>query len=144
MNSTTTTPAPASSPAPGFTASRTRLWTGRAFSTLAVLFLAMDGAMKLIRPPAVVQGTLDLGYPEAAITGIGVALLASTLLYAVSRTSLLGAILLTGYLGGAVATHVRVANPWMSHTLFPVYIAILIWGGLCLRHPRLAALCLGR
>jgi hypothetical protein len=116
----------------------------RALSTLPVLFLALDGVIKLIKPEVVVQTTVQLGYPETTITGIGVALLVSTLLYVMPRTSLLGAILLTGYLGGAVATHVRVGNPWMTHTLFPVYVALLIWGGLCLRHPRIAALCLGR
>ncbi len=144
MNSTTSSPAAVSAPAIGSTASRARLWTGRVLSTLAVLFLAMDGVMKLIKPDMVVRGTVELGYPESTITGIGLALLVSTVLHVIPRTALLGAILLTGYLGGAVATHVRVGHPWMSHTLFPIYVALLIWGGLCLRHPRLAALCLGR
>lgn len=144
MTSTTIPAATASEPSSTATVSRARLWTGRVLSTLAVLFLAMDGVMKLIKPDVVVQGTVVLGFPESTITGTGIALLACVLIYVIPRTTLLGAILLTGYLGGAVATHVRVGNPWMSHILFPGYVALLIWGGLCLRQPRLLALCLGR
>jgi DoxX-like protein len=106
-------------------------------STLAALFLIMDGVMKLMKPAFVVQATVQLGYPESVIIGLGIVLLACTVLYLIPRTAVLGAILLTGYLGGAVATHVRIGDPLFSHTLFPVYLAVLLWGGLCLRDPRL-------
>ena len=105
-------------------------------TSVAVLFLAMDGIMKLIKPAPVVKATMELGYPETVIIGLGIALLAGVLLYVFPRTAILGAILLTGYLGGAVATHVRVGNPMLSHSLFPVYVGILIWGGLVLREKR--------
>ncbi|HET7321605.1 MAG TPA: DoxX family protein [Longimicrobiaceae bacterium] len=116
------------------------LWTGRVLSALAILFLLMDAVMKLVKPAAVVEGTLQLGYPESSIVGIGIVLLISTLLYAMPRTAVLGALLLTGYLGGAVATHVRVADPLFTHVLFPTYLAAFIWGGLYLREPRLRLL----
>ena len=119
--------------------SKGRLWTGRVMSTLAALFLLMDGVMKLVKPAFVVEATIQLGYPESVIIGLGIVLLACTILYLIPRTAVLGAILLTGYLGGAVATHVRVGDPLLSHTLFPVYVAVLVWGGLFLRDPRLRA-----
>lgn len=120
--------------------SKGRLWTGGVISTLAALFLIMDGVMKLMKPAFVVQATVQLGYPESVISGLGIVLLACTVLYLIPRTAVLGAILLTGYLGGAVATHVRIGDPLFSHTLFPVYLAVLLWGGLCLRDPRLRTL----
>ena len=91
-------------------------------------------------PKPVVDGTLELGYPASVIFGLGVVLLVSTVLYVIPRTAVLGAILLTGYLGGAVATHVRVGNPLFSHVLFPTYLGALIWGGLWLRDRRVRAL----
>jgi hypothetical protein len=120
--------------------SKGRLWTGRVMTTLPVLFLLMDSVMKLLKPEPVVKATVQLGYPESVILGLGIVLLVCVTLYAIPRTSVLGAILLTGYLGGAVATHVRVGDPLFSHTLFPVYIALLVWGGLYLRDRRLRAL----
>jgi hypothetical protein len=117
--------------------SKKAIITGWILSGLAILFLLMDSIMKLIKPKEVVQGTLDLGYPESTITGIGVTLLISTIIYAVPRFSFFGAILLTGYLGGAIASHVRLQNPLFTHTLFPVYLALLIWIGLYLRDIRL-------
>ena len=120
--------------------SRTALLTGRVLSSLVVLLFAADGAAKLFRPQPVVEGTLELGYPESCIVPLGIVLLACTLLYALPRTTVLGAVLLTGYLGGAVATHVRVGSPWFSHTLFPVYFGVLIWLGIWLRQPRLRSL----
>jgi len=111
------------------------IWLGRILSTLAALFLAVDGAMKLVQPPVVVQATLQLGYAESAILGIGVTLLVCTLLYVVPRTSNLGAVLLTGYLGGAVASNVRSAMPTFN-VVFPFILAGFIWGGLWLRHLR--------
>jgi DoxX-like protein len=120
--------------------SRKTRWAGRILSTLPVLFLLMDGIMKLVKPEPVVKATVELGYPENVIMAIGVVLLGCVILYVVPRTAVLGAILLTGYLGGAIATHVRVGNPLFSHALFPVYLAVLIWGGLYLRESRLRAL----
>ena len=96
--------------------------------------------MKFVKPEPVVKTTLELGYPESVILPLGIVLLAATILYVVPRTAVLGGILLTGYLGGAVATHVRVGNPLFGHTLFPVYLGALLWGGLCLRDRRLRAL----
>src|SRR5436190_5288690 len=116
------------------------LWAGRIMSALPALFLFVDGAMKLVKPEVVVKATVELGYREAVILPLGVVLLACTILYVIPRTAVLGAILLTGYLGGAVATHVRVGNPLFSHVLFPVYLGILLWGGLCLRDSRLRQL----
>jgi hypothetical protein len=119
--------------------SNKRLWAGRVMSGLPTLFLLMDGGMKLYKPRVVVEATLQMGYPESAIVGIGVALLLSTLLFLLPRTSIFGAILLTGYLGGAVASQVRVsAVPF--NIVFPVVIGVLLWGGLWLRDRRLQAL----
>lgn len=115
------------------------LWTGRAISGLAILFFLLDGVMKLFKPAVVVEGTLQLGYPESSIVGIGITLVACTILYAIPRTAFLGAILLTGYLGGAVATHVRVSGP-LFNILFPVVFGAFVWGGLYLRDSRLRRL----
>jgi len=120
--------------------SRGRLWTGRIMSALPALFLFVDGVGKLVKPAPVVEGTVQLGYPESVLLGLGIVLLTCTVLYVIPRTAVFGAILLTGYLGGAIATHVRVGSPLFSHTLFPVYVALLIWGGLYLRDDRLRAL----
>jgi len=109
-------------------------------SALPALFLLLDGIMKLIKPEPVVKATIELGYPESVIFNLGIILLACVVLYLIPRTSILGAILLTGYFGGAIATHVRVGNPLFSHVLFPVYLAVLVWGGLFLREPRLRTL----
>lgn len=112
------------------------LWAGRIISTLVVLFLLFDGIIKLIKPDYVVGATVKLGYPESVIFGIGLVLLISTNLYIFPRTSILGAILLTGYLGGATATHVRVGDPFY----FPVIFGVLVWVGLYLRDSRLRTL----
>jgi hypothetical protein len=122
------------------TVSKVSLWTGRILSALSTVFLLMDGIMKLIKPPPVVEATVRLGYPESVIQSLGIILLVCTILYVIPRTSILGAILLTGYLGGAVAANVRVGNPLFSHILFPVYVALLVWGGLYLRDRRLRGL----
>jgi hypothetical protein len=105
-----------------------------------VLFLLFDSAGKLLQVQPVIDGTLQLGYPRDSVFSLGVVLLSCVVAYAVPRTSALGAMLLTGYLGGAVATHVRVSNPLFSHILFPTYVAALIWGGLILRDARLRVL----
>ena len=140
---TNTTALPALSANSAATPSKAKRWTGRILSTIVVLLLTLDGVMKLLKPAPVVQGTLELGYPETVIVGLGVVLLASVVLYAIPRTALLGAILLTGYLGGAVATHVRVGNPLFSHVLFPTYLGILLWAALVLRNERLEKLLTG-
>lgn len=127
---------------PVVTTSSKALWTGRVLSGLVVFFLLVDAGYKLIRPlPApAVEAFSKLGYPVEFAAGIGILLLGCVALYLIPRTSVLGAILLTGYLGGAVASHVRVGDPWFSHALFPVYVGLLIWGGLYLRDEKLRAL----
>ena len=119
--------------------SKTMLWTGRIISALPVLFLLVDGVMKLLKPRVVVDATVQLGYPESVILGLGIVLITCTVLYIIPPTSGLGAILLTGYLGGAVATHVRVGEG-LFPVLFPVIVGVLIWGGLYLRNERVRAL----
>jgi len=114
--------------------------TGYALSTVAVLFLLLDGIMKLLGLPVVADTMMQLGFAPALATTFGTILLAAVVLYVIPRTSLVGAILLTGYLGGAVATHVRVGNPLASHILFPAYLGTMLWGGLYLRDARLRAL----
>lgn len=120
--------------------SKNMLLTGRILSALPALFLLLDAVGKLFKPQPVITGTLELGYGESVILPLGVVLLVSTILYLVPHTAIFGAILLTGYLGGAVATHVRVGNPLFTHTLFPVYFGVLLWAGLYLRDARLRAL----
>lgn len=116
-----------------------RLWAGRVVSGLPALFLLVDGGMKLVKPAVVVDATVKLGYSESAIIPIGVVLIVCTILYLIPKTSVLGAILLTGYLGGAVATHVRV-NEGVFPIIFPVIVGVLLWLGLYLRNPKLRAL----
>jgi len=111
------------------------VWTGRIVSGLAVLFFLVDGGMKLWKPAVVVEATRQLGYPESEITGIGIALLACTLLYVFPRTSILGAILLTGYMGGAVASQVRIGAGWFNVSFAAIFGA-LVWVGLWLRDIR--------
>ena len=120
-----------------------QLWSGRVLSTLAVLFLFVDAIGKLLRVGPVVEGTVKLGYQENVVFPLGVLLLIGVLLYATPRTSVLGAIYLTAFLGGAVATHVRVGSPLATHVLFGVYVAAFLWGGLALRSPRLLTLLTG-
>ncbi len=110
---------------------------GRACTALSGLFLAFDTVLKVLRLRPAVEGTLALGYPPESVQWIGVIELVCLVLYLAPRTSVLGALLLTGYLGGAVATHVRISSPLLTHTLFPLYVVGLLWGGLYLREPRL-------
>ena len=119
--------------------SKTQLWTGYVLTALPTLFLLFDGVAKLFKPAPVVEGTLKYGYAESVIVPLGVVLTLCTILYAIPRTAILGAILLTGYLGGAVNTHVRAGEGWFP-ILFPVVFGIFIWGGLYLRDERLRAL----
>ena len=116
--------------------SRGRLWTGRVLTGLSAAFFLFDAGMKLVKPPFVVEATVRLGYPESTIVGMGVALLVSTLLYLIPRTSVLGAILITGYLGGAVATNIRAQQP-LFNIAFPIIFACIAWGGLWLGNKRL-------
>jgi hypothetical protein len=120
--------------------SKGTLWTGWAMSGLVIAFLIMDFTMKLLDLPVVTQYGLALGWHPGTARLLGTILLLCTLLYAWPRTAVLGAVLLTGYLGGAVATHLRIDSPLLSHTLFGVYLGLLAWGGLWLREPRLKAL----
>jgi pimeloyl-ACP methyl ester carboxylesterase len=113
------------------------LWTGRVLSALAVLFLVFDSTGKLLEVQPVIAGTIQLGYPASVVFRLGVIQLLCVVAYVIPSTSVLGAALLTGYLGGAVATHVRVESPVFSHTLFPIYVALFVWGGLVLRDTRL-------
>ncbi len=123
-------------------ASRGALWTGRVPSGLIVLFLIFDSVIKLPPLDVVTQTMAQLGWPADAGTArlLGVIGLVSTALYVLPRTSVLGAILLTAYMGGAISTHVRIGNPLFSHTLFGVYLAVILWGGLYLRDARVRAL----
>ena len=122
--------------------SSARLWAGRVLSTLAVLFLILDGGLKLFKPPFVVQATNQLGYRESAIVGIGVTLLFCTTLCVIPRTSVLGAILLTGYLGGAVASNVRAGTP-IFNAILPVLVAATVWASLVLRNKRVERVLFG-
>ena len=119
--------------------SKKAAWAGWIMSGIPSLFLLFDGVMKLVKPAFVVEATVRLGYPESSILPLGVVLLACTILYLIPRTSGLGAILLTGYLGGAVATHVRVGDEPFT-LVFPFLVGGLLWGGLLLRDARLRAL----
>jgi hypothetical protein len=120
------------------------VWAGRILSGIAVAFLLFDASGKLLRVAPVMKGSVELGYPESAVLPMGVLLLVGVLLYVVPKTSVLGAIYLAAYLGGAVASHYRLGNPLATHVLFPVYVAAFVWGGLALRSPRLLELLAGR
>lgn len=120
-------------------ASKKMVWTGRVISALPVLFLLMDGVMKLFKPGFVVTKTVELGYPESVIVGLGVVLTVCTILYVIPNTSVIGAVLLTGYLGGAVATHLRLLQG-IFPVSFPIIVGALVWLGLVLREPRLRAI----
>ena len=116
------------------------IWAGRIASGLAAAFLLFDAAIKVLRLPLAIEATTQLGYPASSVFTIGVVELACILLYLIPRTSVLGAILLTGHLGGAVATHLRIGSPMLGYTLFPLYVGALLWGGLLLRDRRLQGL----
>lgn len=123
--------------------SNARRWAGCVLSTVAVLFLTMDGGMKLFKPAFVVKTTVQLGYPESTIVGIGIALLGCTVLYLIPRTSVWGTILLTGYLGGAVASKVRIGASLFDIS-FALVFAAIVWGGLVLRDKRLQHILFGK
>jgi hypothetical protein len=113
------------------------IWTGRILSGIGVIFLGFDLSLKLLQVPVALQGTAALGYSPSVVLPLGILELICLVAYLVPQTSLLGAILWTGYLGGAIATHVRLQNPLFTHELFPIYVAALLWLGLWLREPRL-------
>ena len=126
--------------APSTGVSKKALWAGRTISTVIVLLLVLDGVMKFSKPQPVVDAFAHLGIPIELDFAIGTLLLLCTLLYALPATSILGAILLTGYLGGAVMTHLRAGDPLFTHVLFPTYLGSLLWLGLYLRDSRLRVL----
>ena len=121
-------------------ASRTNLRAGRILTGLVVSFLLFDCTIKLMKLAPAVEGTARLGYQVSLVPVIGLILLVCTALYVTPSTAILGGIFLTGYLGGAVASQLRIGEPLLSHVLFPIYFAVLLWGGLYLREPRLRAL----
>ena len=124
---------PASSPA---------RWIGRILSGLIIVFLLFDGAIKLVPWPIVTETMERMGYgsSDALMRGLGAITIVCTVLYAIPPTSILGAILLTGYLGGAIASHVRIESPLFTHTLFGLYLGLMLWGGLWLREANLRSL----
>jgi hypothetical protein len=120
--------------------SATRVWTSRILSGLVVLFFAFDGIMKLVEPAPVVEASVNrLGFPESTLVGIGIVLLVSTVLYIIPQTAAFGALLLTAYLGGAVAANVRALTPLVNNA-FPILIAIITWSSLAMRDVRVSAL----
>ena len=121
-------------------ASKKMLWTGRIISAVVVLFLLFDSVIKFINPAPVVEASAHLGLPDSLAVVLGIILLACTAIYAIPRTSILGAILLTGYLGGAIATQLPTSNSLFGEILFPVYVGVIAWGGIYLRDDRLRAL----
>lgn len=126
-------------PAPGTDGSVWRRRSGLALSGLAALFFLADAAGKVMQVEPVMRGTADLGWPTAAVVPLGLLLLVGTALYVTPRTCVLGAIYLTGFLGGAIATHYRIGSPLATHVLFGLYVAAVMWAGLLLRYPALAA-----
>jgi hypothetical protein len=121
-------------------ASNVAVWAGRIMTGLVIAFMLLDGVMKLVPLDIVVTTSEQMGIPGSLARMLGVIGLICTVLYAVPRTSVLGAILLTGYLGGAIASHLRLDDPILTHTLFGLYLGLLAWGGLYLRDGRLRAL----
>jgi hypothetical protein len=119
--------------------SKKQFWAGRIVTGFTTLFMLMDGIMKLVKPAPVVEASAALGYPVTTLPGIGLALIACTVIYAIPRASVFGAILITGYLGGAVASQVRASAGWFE-LVFPVLFAVLVWGGLWLRDHRMRSI----
>ncbi len=119
---------------------RTAVWTGRVISAFAVLFMLFDSITKITQNPYVMKASANLGYPAAMIPVVGIILLACVVVYVIPRTSIIGAILLTGYLGGAVASNLRIGTPLFSNILFPIYFGILVWAGLYFRNRRVREL----
>jgi hypothetical protein len=121
----------------GASSSNKTVWAGRVISGLIVLFMLFDATVKLLKLPAAIEGTIRLGYPASLVPPIGIVALGCVVLYAIPRTTVLGAILLTGYFGGATATQVRVQDVWF---IMPIFLGILAWAGLYLRDEGLRQL----
>jgi hypothetical protein len=118
--------------------SKSRIWTGRIMSGLVIVFMLFDAITKFIQPEPVIQSTVnELGFQDHHLFIMGLSGLIGTILYAFPATSILGAVLLTGHFGGAIASNLRVNEPLLSNTLFPVYLAVLMWGGIWLRDKQL-------
>ena len=141
MSATLLGSAPLAAPASATTSNRAR-WAGRVLTGVAVLFLTFDVTIKLLAAPEAVAGTTQLGWQPHHLPILAAIQLVCLALYLIPRTAPLGAVLWTGYLGGAIATHLRIDNPLFSHVLFPTYVAAFIWGGLFLRDARVRALLL--
>jgi hypothetical protein len=124
---------------PATSVSKGSVWTGRILSGIVVLFMIFDGVTKVMKVPQVIEATVRIGFPVSTVVGIGVTLLVSVALYVIPSTSIFGAILLTGYLGGATAANVRAGSP-VFNTLFAIVFGVLVWLGLFLREPRLRVL----
>jgi len=116
------------------------LWTGRILSGVGVAFMLFDATIHVMKPAAVIEGFAKLGFPVSVAVPLGIIELVCVVLYLIPRTSVFGAILLTGYLGGAIASQVRIGSPMFSTTLFPIYVALFLWGGLYFRDDRVRAL----
>jgi hypothetical protein len=141
METTMNQHGPARSSASGETSpSKVKLWVGRVMTGLPLLFLTWDGVMKFTNVPQVVEASAKVGFQQSTLPFLGAIELLSVLLIAFRRTRVFGAVLISAYLGGAVATHVRMGDPLFSHVFSPVYFAALIWGGLYLRDERVRAL----
>ena len=119
--------------------SQRTLWAGRVVGTLPALFMLFDGVIHVMKIPPVVEGFAKLGYPVSVAAPLGIIEIVCTILYLIPRTSVLGAVLLTGYLGGAIASNVRIQAPLFGYILFPIYVALFLWGGLWLRDGRVRA-----
>lgn len=142
VNDSSADPSSERFPIPGLTSSgisRGRLWTGRILTALTTLFLLFDAVGKLVMPPQVVEACTRLRFPMHLVPGVGILLLVCTVLYVVPRTAVLGAILTTGFLGGAAAIQMRAGSP-LFETVFPVIFAVVMWAGIYLRECRLCAL----
>ena len=140
MSTTLLASAPlAATPATATTSNRAR-WAGRVLTAIAVLFLTFDITIKLVGAKEAVEGTVQLGWQPHHLPILAAIQLVCLAIYLIPRTAPLGAVLWTGYLGGAIATHLRIDNPLFSHVLFPIYVAAFLWGGLYLRDPRVRAL----
>ena len=129
---------------PAAAPSTAKVWTGRIMGGIVILFMVMDSMFKFIVNEDVVKATTDLGYQVHHLPIMGTLGLLATLLYIIPRTEIIGALLLTGYWGGAIATHVRMDNPLFTHILFPVYLGILAWGALWMKNERLRNIILNR
>ena len=123
--------------------SKPAVWSGRALTALPVAFMIFDATIKFVHPQVVTEASQRIGFPDSLNVALGVIVLIGLALYLVPRTAVLGAVLLTGYLGGAVAIHARIFDPLFSHTLFPVYVGAMFWAGLALRDVRVRQLIAG-